>query len=513
MNPICWKSSQRTNIKDNVTVSLSLIKVTLNSTIQKLPFKLPAVPITTGLALLFALGLGAALATPLIRAFQAIIEITPENYKFLVFYSLFALWFFLPVSMMFPTIAPTEGRLHFLARLPLPQRILGFCLLSPVLLVLVLLLLMIVPAYVVVSVTILQLSFINTLLTLFVLAFVSLMHAQLIYALSSTLAVRYNMGLSITTVNQILAFIYTALFVFAIRQSFLGVYSSYSELINVLLLVLKWPLMVVPATTYSQWLPVIAGSILVVVGGLFVAALPYVLAPRLNEGFGINGRLASRFLSRFPHLEIFLRFIRAPRMREHINVFTFAVTIITVITLITDQSFRHALSTQLIFLVASIVGNISALCSSINTPALESYQFQVGLSVRKMRAITFIFGLIFSIGYGVGVGAIVLIVLNQPLYMLFRLLVTSVISSLVGYAYGVLALSKSYYRTPIDGLALIACSISLLVIAALAEKVGYPLDSLLGGAIFGGGLLVAVIVVFVSHTKWANANTDSVSGG
>lgn len=496
---------RRTEGKDFLAVTASLIEVTLNSIIRKLPFALPSVPVTVGGALLLALGLGFAWAAPLQRALAAMLDITPGHFRFTVFYALFALWFYLPVSMMFPTIAPAEGRLRFLARLPLPPRMLGICLMSPVLLVLVLLVLMVLPAYLGAAAAALGLSYLNALLMLVALAAVCATHAQATYALGANLAVRWNaLGLSATATNQILAFGYAALLVFAVRQSFLGVYSSYGQLVKYILVLLKWPLLLAPAGSGSPWLPAAAGAVLLAAGALGTALLPAVLAPRVNEGFG-RARFGSRLLLRFPRLELFVRFARSPRMREHINVYTLALIIITALIKISEQVFQRALSTQLVFLLAAIAGNLAALCSAVTTAPAEFYQFQVGLSVHKMRALAFAFGIVFSLGFGLAAGAAALAVLNQPWRLLYRLLTLSAVSSLVGYAYGALALSRSYYRTPVDGLALIACSIFLLAIGAVAARLGFPLDTARGGAAVGVALAAALAAVFALQHRRAKA--------
>jgi hypothetical protein len=122
-----------------------------------------------------------------------------------------------------------------------------------------------------------------------------------------------------------------------------------------------------------------------------------------------------------------------------------------------------------------------------------------------MRALAFAFGIVFSLGFGLAAGAAALAVLNQPWRLLYRLLTLSAVSSLVGYAYGALALSRSYYRTPVDGLALIACSIFLLAIGAVAARLGFPLDTARGGAAAGVALAAALAAVFALQHRRAKA--------
>jgi len=494
---IYWRDLYKTDINNKVIVSLRLIKVTLVSIVQKLPFSLPPITVTVAAAFLVALIMGFIVGIPLRRALSIALEVTPENHRFLVFHALFALGIYSPLAIMFPTITPTAGRLQFIARLPLSQSILGFCLISPVAVALVLLMLVIMPGFVMVSVASLHLSYLNALLALLAVSAVSFMHAQLTYVLGSNLAVRYNtLGLNISTSNQIFTFGYAALLIFIIRESFLGDYSPYGDFVNAVLMLFQWPLMSATAIKFSLWFPLIPIVIFILAGISFIALLPYTLVPRITAGFGIGGRFLSRLLPSFPYAVLFLRFLRAPRSRETVHILTLVITIITTITFFAPRPLQYGLSEQLIFVLAVFAGSLSSLWSSLTTSSVESYEFQVGLSPQKVRAITLVFSLIYAIGYSLTIGAIVLSILNQPLILFSKLVIASIISGLVGYLYGALALSRSYYRAPMDGFPLFICGFALSGIGALSDKVGYPIGSLMSGIAVTGILMAVLLVVF-----------------
>lgn len=497
MSLIYWRDLYKTDLNNKVTVSLRLIKVTLVSIVQKLPFGLPPINVTVAAAFLIALITGFVVGMPLRRALSAALEVTPENHRFLVFHTLFALGIYSPLAIMFPTIAPTAGRLQFLARLPLSQSILGFCLMSPVTVTLVLLMLIIMPGFVTVSVASLHLDYLNALLALLAVAAVTFIHAQLTYVLSSNLAIRFNtLGLNISTSNQIFTFGYAALLIFVVRESFLGDYSPYSIFVNAVLIIFQWPLMSATAIKLSPWFPLVPTVIFMLAGISFIALLSHTLAPRTTAGFGVGGRFLSRLLPNFPYIVLFLRFLRAPRSRETVHILTLVITIITTIIFFAPRPLQYGLSEQLIFVLAVFSGSLSALWSSLNTASVESYEFQVGLSPQKVRALTLVFSLIYAIGYSFTLGVIALSILNQPLILFSKLMVASIISGLIGYLYGFLALSRSYYRAPMDGFPLFICGFALSGIGALSDKVGYPIGSLVSGIAVTGILLVTLLVIF-----------------
>ena len=113
--------------------------------------------------------------------------------------------------------------------------------------------------------------------------------------------------------------------------------------------------------------------------------------------------------------------------------------------------------------------------------------------------------LFFFLGVWAGSGGGGLGCFKPALAPVVRLLTLSAVSSLVGYAYGALALSRSYYRTPVDGLALIACSIFLLAIGGRRCQAGVPLDTARGGAAAGVALAAALAAVFALQHRRAKA--------
>lgn len=464
--------------KGKLLVVLRLVRAVLDSIIRKLPFRLPSVGIVIPVVLLGAFILGFIAKGSLERTL-GMLSMLPEGHRLLPLYAPFAITVYFTTAWLLPTIAPSEGRLRYLTRLPISSRILGFCLSSPVMLVLALLILTITPGYVTASAALLSLSYLDALLVLIMIAMVVILHAQLTYGLSAKIAARYNsLGSAINTIS---AFGYVALLVHVVNEKLIaasGPHGSYGNVIaEYVLLLYQWPVIVEHAV-YTPRLTLISVAATMLTTALSIFLLPHVLAPRVNEGFGGTGRSLSRLLMDFPYIVFLLRFLRAPRTRDYMFGFTLFVMVMTVITSVSEQHTRELLTTQVIVLLATMAGVLSAQCSSITTPAAESHEFLLGLPPTKIKVMKFAFGLIYPVGYSVVLGTVALLILNQFSALIFTLIVFSSICAVVGHAFGSVALSRSYFTNSLDMLAWVACIVVLVAVAALGERVGFPLNSL-----------------------------------
>lgn len=485
--------------QDNwIRVGLRLADINLTSTIQKLPFALPPTNITVRIISLATLALGLLAGSLISKVLVFSLSIVPPTNKFMIFHTIFAIAIYLPLVTLYPTIAPTSGRLQYLSRLPLSPQLLGFCLASPVIFASFLLALVFVPGFTMAAVVILKMSYPVAGLILCTIAVITFMHAQLTYIFTSNLAVRFsNLSLDVSTITGMFSVGYIAVLVLTVRESFTGNASRFSGLAAVVLRLFQWPLIADVAIVLRQWLPLVSGILFILAIFLFTGMLPFSLAPRVTSGFGRRGGWLLRILPYSPLVVFFIRFSRAPRCRETVRVLTLLIGVIIIITYQAPLPLRPDLSGKLIYVLAVFAGSISALCGSTTTASVESYEFQLGLSKRKKRAASLSFSLIYAIGRILVLGVIASIMLNQPPLFLIKILIVSTFGSFVGYWYGVKMLPRSYTRTPTDSFPLVVCSFAISGITFLAETLTFPIGSFVSGVVIALILVVTLAYILV----------------
>ena len=139
-------------------------------------------------------------------------------------------------------------------------------------------------------------------------------------------------------------------------------YSSYGQLVRSILVLLNgrccWRR---PAAA-----ALVAGggrAVLLAAGALGLALLPAVLAPRVNERVWA-GKVWLPPAAPLSPAGAVCALCPVARMREHINVYTLALIIITALIKISEQVFQRALDPHLVFLLAAIAGNLAARCAA-----------------------------------------------------------------------------------------------------------------------------------------------------